>query len=78
MADVWPPKIDKNIPIPKSNGKWVFLANMEVDDSCFVLGATSKTAPGKINALADKLGFTFTCHNVIENGKKGVRIWRKS
>ena len=66
------PTIDKNIPIPKRRTKWPF-ADMEVGDSFFAPGFASDEFSGRTKHYAPK---KFTVRTVIENGVRGVRVWR--
>lgn len=67
--------IEKGIPAPAARGKYPF-AQMEVGDSFFVPGKTSRNFPlGPYNA---RLGFGFRARTVTVDGVTGVRIWRVS
>ena len=72
-------KIDKGVPIPLkgARGSKYPFAEMVVGESFFVPEKTpSQITPIGIHH-AKRLGFKFTPRTVIENGIKGVRVWRK-
>lgn len=76
MADVWPPKIESGIPRQQVRGKWTFVTKMNVGDSFFWPGHSTREAPAAFYHVYEKHGFKFECRNVTENGIMGVRSWR--
>lgn len=78
MVENWPPKIEKGIKSQRHNSRWEFIDQMEINDSFFVPHMSTKKAGAYIYHRAAKCGFRFECHNWVEDGVKGVRIWRKS
>ena len=74
-------KIDKGIPIPAraARGKYPF-RDMQPGDSAFFPGENlrHKQHPAYMNArnYVKRNGWQITVRSVIENGVKGIRIWR--
>ena len=71
-------KIDKNVPAPVGWKRYDF-KTFEVGDSTFVsFGGEVRNTPAYISALRyGKLnGKQFTGRSVVEDGVKGVRVWR--
>lgn len=69
-------KIDKGVPIPNGSGGYSVYpwAEMEVGDSFF---APVPGLSGSIAGAARKYGWKFRTQTTVENGIKGVRVWRK-
>ena len=69
-------KIDRNMPIPaqarRSSLKYPF-ADLDIGESFFVPGRTGAQLSGFISWNRPK---KFATRTVIENGVKGVRVWR--
>lgn len=72
-------KIDKNIPVPVGTGHFDF-SLFEVGDSSFLAGDNSRISrnSGYQSALryGNLNGKKFAGRSVVEDGVKGVRIWR--
>jgi len=73
-------KIDKNVPIPegrwgKRRKKYPF-DEMEVGDSFFIHGGKQESITSIMRHWREKLGHKYTTRSVVENGVKGVRVWR--
>jgi hypothetical protein len=66
-------KIDKNIPIPNSGKKYAVLDVLENGDSCFFPGAEIGATGGNFACRRPK---KFSARTLIEDGVKGVRVWR--
>ena len=70
-------KIDhsKEMPITHSREPKYPWRDLGIGDSFFVPDVTNsfRSAAG---AAGKRLGFQFSCHAVIENEIKGVRVWR--
>ena len=66
--------IEKGIPIPqrKIDAKYPF-REMQVGDSFFTSGTPASYFSLHIRLLRPK---KFSCRTVVENGVKGLRIWR--
>lgn len=66
--------IEKGIPIPqrKMDAKYPF-KEMEVGDSFFTTGTPASYISLHTRLLKPK---KFSCRTVVENGVKGLRIWR--
>ena len=74
-------KIEKGVPMPLGAGsgpgfprKYPF-AEMEVGDSFFAPGITSRNIAGCFSH-ASKSGRKFCLRTLTENGVTGVRVWR--
>ena len=67
-------KVEKGIPIPPTSnrGKYPWL-QMEVGDSFFAPGRKTSQIGSCYNRIVGK---TFRSRTRIENGVKGVRVWR--
>lgn len=72
-------KIDHNIPIPLSNMliSWPFKA-MAINDSVFITGFTHERITATCHGYAKKAHKTFKTRTQVEDGIKGVRVWRTS
>ena len=74
-------KIDKDVPCPpKQRGggrppQYPF-AELEVGDSFFAPGTTTKTFGGTVSNTRRRLGITLVTRTVEEDGVSGVRVWR--
>jgi len=72
-------EIDFNVPIPSPKAvvtKYPF-AIMKIGDSFFVPNKTaSEVSPHFARARRRLPGTKFACRTVVENGVKGVRVWR--
>jgi hypothetical protein len=66
-------KIDKNIPIPSSGKKYAVLDVLEHGDSHFFPGYEIKAVCGNFACRRPK---KFLVRTLIEDGVKGVRVWR--
>ena len=67
--------IEKGIPIPdlRVGTRRSLLNQMEIGDSVFFDGQTSRRIAGNFSILAPK---RFVCRQLTENDIKGVRVWR--
>lgn len=75
MSDI--PQIEKNVPLPANNREVKFpFAEMEVNDSFFVEGRTTKSFASITQHWRRKMNHRYATRNVEENGVKGVRVWR--
>ena len=81
------PEIDKDIPLParRFDGSHPFhiLRKLEPGDSVFfrdVLGNTNayQILSNRTAYLKRSRGLVLTMRSVIENGHRGVRVWRQS
>jgi len=86
MADATP-KIDKGIPMPAARfdegHPFSVLRKLESGDSVFFRGVISgskayKVLSNRMSYLKNTQGFMLTGRSVIENGSKGVRVWRRA
>jgi len=67
-------KIEKNIPLPKSRGKWVKLASkMEVGDSVLLDNSAQSVSLGLAMKRVNK-GKVVTAKQACGN----IRVWRKT
>ena len=65
-------KIEKGVPIPKSNSKWQdILLKMKAGDSFVVPNINTA---GSVRACSRRLGVKITMHGLT---KGQVRIWKK-
>ena len=67
--------VEKNIPLPppaRGNGEKYPWRSMNVGDSFFIPGASSRKTGAHTNAAGKRTGFKFTSRAV----DGGVRIWR--
>ena len=69
-------KIDKGIPCPSARGTYSLLGEMEVGDSVFFAGDTALRVRGRVNHYTEKFGYVFRARTVVEDGVKGIRVWR--
>ncbi|MEI2419605.1 hypothetical protein V6O07_04980 [Arthrospira platensis SPKY2] len=71
--------IEKNVPLVavgnRRTSKYPY-AQLDVGDSFFVPGTTTKSLGSAAANAAKKLGVVFATRTVTENGVTGVRIWR--
>lgn len=72
-------KIDKGVPLPPSRGgsipgqrRSVFW-EMDIGDSVFLMGETN--LGGRVHHQR-QAGWKFAERRVVENGIKGIRVWR--
>lgn len=68
-------KIDKNKPMPETRLTYPF-RSMEVGDSFFVPGKTTRAMAGAVAGARKRLGLKFAARTITENRVTGVRIWR--
>ena len=71
-------KIDSDVPMPNDLGRRgkrakYPLKHMDIGDSFFIAGATSRSISGIFYPHKPKV---FSARAVVENEIKGVRIWR--
>ena len=67
-------KIDKGVPRPPKAKYRV--KEMQVGDSFFVRGRKQDDMASFRGYYKKKFDYKFEIHTVVENGKRGVRIWR--
>lgn len=69
-------QLDRGVPIPEQRRRKSYpFRDMEVGDSFFA----TETSIVRIHAAARNYkGVRVTCRTRIENGEKGVRVWRIS
>jgi hypothetical protein len=81
------PKIDKGIPMPSARFNeghpFSVLRKLEIGDSVFFRGVTSgnnayKVLSNRMSYLKNTQGFMLTARSIIEDGSKGVRVWRRA
>ena len=81
------PKIDKGIPMPSARFNqghpFSVLRKLEIGDSVFFRGVTSgnnayKVLSNRMSYLKNTQGFMLTARSVVEDGSKGVRVWRRA
>ena len=86
MADSLP-TIDKGVPLPSrrfdEGHPLAVLKKMEVEDSVFFRGVTSgsnayKVLLNRMSRLKRNQGWILVARSVIEDGDKGVRVWRRA
>jgi hypothetical protein len=67
-------KIEKNIPLPNVRDKSIasLLRQMEIGDSFFYPNGKHSFS-GRFSSLRPK---KFVVRTVLENGIKGIRVWR--
>jgi hypothetical protein len=72
--------VDNGVPLPpalpgrgESQYPW---ADLEVGDSFFAVGKTVYQLSASLGRQRQIRGHTYTSRTVVENGKKGVRVWR--
>ncbi len=72
-------EIRDDVPIPTRPfiAKYPF-AEMEIGQSFFVPGATTKKLAGSLYYAHRALGYKFVTRTVVENDLPGVRVWRLS
>lgn len=73
--------IESDIPVPgkgKATGLTATLRAMQPGQSAFVTQTTMSNMSGRIANASTRNGGKYTCRTVVENGVKGVRIWRVS
>lgn len=72
-------KIEKGIPIPVGYGNLgitSLMRNMEIGDSVFFPGRTSRQMSGIPSRITKQEGRKFTVRSRVENGVAGCRMWR--
>lgn len=67
-------KIDKGVPRPRKTKYHV--REMKVDDSFFVRGRAQHDMAAFRYYYKKKLGFIFEIHTLVEEHRRGVRVWR--
>jgi|TARA_R110000824_G_scaffold372065_2_gene561897 sortase (surface protein transpeptidase) len=81
------PTIDKNVPLPSSRFNeghpFAVLRKLQSGDSVFFRGVMSggkayKVLSNRMSYLKNTQGMMLTARSVIENGSKGVRVWRRA
>ena len=85
MADSLP-TIDKGVPLPSrrfdEGHPLAVLKKMEVEDSVFFRGVTSgsrayEVLQNRMSRLKKNKGWVLVSRSRIEDGDKGVRVWRR-
>lgn len=67
-------KLEKGIPRPRPTGTPKYpLGALEIDDSFFIPGGTNQTLSGCFLQHRPK---RFSVRTLVEDGVKGVRVWR--
>ena len=73
-------KIEDGIPIPNGLSGWPFPGLKQPGQSFFVPAAKIGAATARVVKFKSDLPVedvrAFTCRTVVENGVKGVRVWR--
>jgi hypothetical protein len=72
-------KIDKGIPIaPNTSGRRAIYpwAEMQIGDSFFVPGKTTRQFAGHFSRAKARYSMNFVVRVVTENEVTGVRVWR--
>jgi hypothetical protein len=73
-------KIEKGIPIPKKReSKWSLFGQMNVGDSVFFPftdESSSTSCTSSMTYYSTKKGYKLTRRITIENGVRGIRVWR--
>ena len=86
MADPLP-RIDKGIPFPDARfdegHPFAVLRKLKSGDSVFFRGVVSgsnayKVLSNRMSYLKTTQGFMLTARSVVEDGDKGVRVWRRA
>ena len=81
------PTIDKNVPLPSSRFNeghpFAVLRKLQSGDSVFFRvvmsgGKAYKVLSNRMSYLKNTQGMMLTARSVIENGSKGVRVWRRA
>ena len=81
------PTINKNIPLPPSRFEeghpFAVLRKLQTGDSVFFRGVLSgakayKVLSNRMSYLKCTQGMMLTARSVIEDGSKGVRVWRRA
>ena len=73
--------IESDIPLPGKGWKTGLAATlraMQSGQSAFVAGTSMSNLSGRIADVSKRIGAKFSCRTVVENGVKGVRVWRVS
>ena len=69
--------IDKDVPVPDKIKKYKYpLREMEIGDSFFIPARVPSQMSSYISVSKSATGFEYTSRSVIEDGIKGVRVWR--
>ena len=69
--------IEDDIPVPGTDGLHGILRRMQPSQSLFVSDVKIGDLSG-VSKAARRNGAKYTCRTVVENGVKGVRVWRVS
>lgn len=71
-------EIQKNVPMPPGRfcGTTDVMTRLEVGDSFFLPGVTSRVAWSRVGGIAHRLKIKLTTRTVTENGISGIRVWR--
>ena len=81
------PKIDKGVPLPVARfdegHPFAVLRKLKPGDSVFFRGVIAgsnayKVLSNRMSYLKNTLGFMLTARSVVEDGSKGVRVWRRA
>ena len=79
------PKIDKHIPMPSSRfdegHPFAVIRQLQVGDSVYFRGVIAgsnayKVLTNRMSYLKNNKGVVLTARSVVEDGSKGVRVWR--
>ncbi len=85
MGD-YTPVIDKDIPLPAARFQeghpFSILRKLKPNESVFFRGVVAgsnayKVLSNRMAYLKNTQGFMLTARSVIENGDRGVRVWRR-
>lgn len=68
-------EIDKHVPMPGKRNKYPW-SELQPGDSFFVPGREVKSFGSQVHASSVRTGHGYTTRTVVENGVRGVRVWR--
>lgn len=69
-------KIEKGIPFPEPTSVASELGRFEIGDSAFIEVASGKVPYSTVYNYATRTGKTFKVRTTVENGVRGIRVWR--
>jgi len=81
------PRIDQGVPLPPARfdegHPFAVLRKLKSGDSVFFRGVTAgsnayKVLSNRMSYLKTTQGFMLTARSVVEDGSKGVRVWRRA
>ena len=72
--------IENDVPLPMAIARGISAAlrAMQPGQSIFIAGAKTINLSSRISEICKSTGAKYTCRARVENGVKGVRVWRVS